>query len=83
MNYDDFKALTEEEQKAAYIDSSRLDDLEAEKNSFKTENEDLNKKVKELQEELRKTKEMNFSLSRKVAAEPVRSAEDIMNELFK
>lgn len=83
MKYEDFKALTEEEQEAAYIDSSRLDDLEAERNSFKDENEALTKKNQELQEELRKTKELNFSLSRKVAAEPKKSAEEIMNELFK
>ena len=83
MKYEDFKALTEEEQEAAYIDSSRFDDLEAERNSFKDENEALTKRNQELQEELRKTKELNFSLSRKVAAEPKKSAEEIMNELFK
>ena len=83
MDYDAFKSLSEDEQRAAYIESSTLDDLEAERNSFKDENERLNNQIKEIREELRKTKEMNFSLSRKVAAEPKKSAEDIMNELFK
>lgn len=83
MKYAEFKALTEAEQEAAYIDSSSLDDLEAERNSFKDENAELVKKNQELQEELRKTKELNFTLSRKVAAAPKKSAEEIMNELFK
>lgn len=83
MTYDEFKSLSEDDQRAAYVESSTLDDLEAERNSFKDENEKLNNQLKEIREELRKTKEMNFSLSRKVAAEPKKSAEDIMNELFK
>lgn len=83
MTYDEYKSLSEDEQRAAYIESSRLDDLEAERDSFKNENADLVKKNQELQEELRKTKELNFSLSRKVTAEPKKSAEEIMNELFK
>lgn len=83
MTYDEYKSLSEDEQRAAYIESSRLDDLEAERNSFKDENAELVKKNHELQEELRKTKELNFSLSRKVAAAPKKSAEEILNELFK
>lgn len=83
MDYDAFKSLSEDEQRAAYIESSAMDDLEAERNSFKDENESLTKQVKDLQEELRKTKEMNYTLSRKVAAEPVKSAEEILNDLFK
>lgn len=83
MTYDEFKSLSEDEQRASYIESSSYDDLEAEKNSFKTENEKLTKQLNDLQEEMRKTKELNFTLSRKLSVEPKRSAEEILNELFK
>lgn len=83
MTYDEFKSLSEDEQRASYIESAALDDLTAERNSFKTENEELSKSVAEMKEELRKTKELNYTLSRKLSVEPKKSAEEILNELFK
>lgn len=83
MTYDEFKSLSEDEQRAAYTESSSLDDLTAERDSFKTENEALTKSVNKMKEELRKTKELNFTLSRKLSVEPKRSAEEILNEMFK
>ena len=83
MTYDEFRTLSEDDQKAAFIDGNTIDDLEAERDSFKTENDTLAAENKRLQEELRKTKELNFTLARKVSTEPKQSAEEIMNELFK
>lgn len=82
MTYDEFKSLSEDEQRAAFIESSALDDLTAERDSFKTENEDLIKRNKALQEENRKTKELNYTLARKISVEPKKSAEEIINEMF-
>lgn len=83
MTYDEFKSLSEDDQRAAFIDGNTIDDLEAERDSFKTENDTLAAENKRLQEELRKTKELNFTLARKVSTEPKQSAEEVLNELFK
>lgn len=83
MTYDEFMALSADEQRASYIESAALDDLAAERDSFRTENEALTKSVAEMKEELRKTKELNYTLSRKLSVEPKKSAEEILNELFK
>lgn len=50
-----------------------IESLTAERDSFKTENEKLLETEKELREELKKTKELNFTLSRHVSREPVDS----------
>lgn len=83
MTYDEFRALSEDDQRTAFIDSGTVDDLEAERDSFKNENDSLSAENKRLQEELRKTKELNFTLARKVSTEPKQSAEEVLNELFK
>lgn len=87
MTYEDFKALTEEEQKAAFsaLDDKAIlfDDMEAERDSFKAENEKLRDEVSEVKTEMKKTKELNFTLARKVTAEPQKSAEDILHDMFK
>lgn len=83
MTYDEFKSLPEDDQKSAYIDGTVVDDLTAERDSIKNENETLTAENKRLQEELRKTKELNFTLARKVSTEPQKSAEEVLNELFK
>ena len=86
MNYDEFKTLTEEEQKALYesMDEKGIlfDDMEAERNSFKSENEKLKAEILEVKTEMKKTKELNFTLARKVSTEPEKSAEDILHEMF-
>lgn len=83
MTYDEFRTLSEDDQRAAFIESTSVDDLTAERDSFRNENDVLSAENKRLQEELRKTKELNFTLARKVSTEPKQSAEEIMNELFK
>lgn len=50
-----------------------IESLTAERDSYKTENEKLLETEKELREELKKTKELNFTLSRHVSREQVDS----------
>ena len=59
-----------------------ISDLEAERDSLKAENESLVAADKERAEELRKTKELNFTLARQVGRADTKSAEDILNEMF-
>lgn len=86
MNFEDFKALTEEEQKAVYDaleDKGVLyDDMEAERDSYKNENEQLKTENKEVKAEIKKTKELNFTLARQMSAKPEQSAEDILHDMF-
>lgn len=86
MNYEEFKTLTEEEQKALYtaMDEKGIlfDDMEAERDSFKTENDKLKEDLQDLKTEMKKTKELNFTLARQAKAEPAKSAEDILHEMF-
>ena len=58
------------------------DDMEAERNSFQKENDLLRKEMAELKTEMKKTKELNFTLARSVKTEPEKSAEDILHEMF-
>ncbi len=86
MTFEDFKSLTDEEQKAIFSgmdDKSVLfDDMEAERNSFQTENDQLKSELSELKAEMKKTKELNFTLARSVRTEPEKSAEDILHDMF-
>lgn len=87
MNYEEFKALTEEEQKALFatLDEKGIlyDDMEAERDSFKSENEKLKSEISEVKTEMKKTKELNFTLARSVKTEAPKSAEDILHDMFK
>ena len=87
MTYEDFKTLTEEEQKTIFtaMDEKGVlyDDMEAERDSYKSENERLTAENKEVKGEIKKTKELNFTLARQVKTEPAKSAEDILHEMFK
>ena len=86
MNYEDFKALTEEEQQAVFtaLDEKGVlyDDMEAERDSFKSENAQLKAENTEVKAEIKKTKELNFTLARQMTTEPAKSAEDILHEMF-
>lgn len=88
MNRDDFLLLSEEDQ-AAFLqaqeeEAGRITDLEAERDSFKSENATLKSEREKLEKELKSTKELNFTLSRKFNnSAGKRSAEEIMNDLFK
>lgn len=87
MTFDEYKSLTEDEQKALFTSmdekSVLYDDMEAERDSFKTENDKLKNDLSELKTEMKKTKELNFTLARSVKSEAVKSAEDILHEMFK
>lgn len=61
--------------------NATITDLEAERNSLKEENEKVLAAQKKIEEELRKTKELNFTLSRQVGHEQ-KSAEEILSEMF-
>lgn len=86
MTYEEFTSLTDEEKSAVYtaMDEKGVlyDDMEAERNSFQKENDLLRKEIAELKTEMKKTKELNFTLARSVKTEPEKSAEDILHEMF-
>ena len=86
MNFEDFKALTEEEQQAVFTSMEEkgilYDDMEAERNSFKSENEQLKAENTEVKAEIKKTKELNFTLARQFKSAPEKSAEDILHDMF-
>ena len=74
----------EKENLLAAFDQGRIEDLEAEKNSFKTELEQLKEEYKGLLEDNRKTKELNFTLGRKLdVSSKHESAEDVLHNMFK
>ncbi len=87
MKLEDFNALTDEE-KTTYLSSietsqKSIDDLTAERNSFKTENADLKAQLDTSSKELKAPKEMNFTLARKVSAAPVEDDETILFNFMK
>lgn len=61
--------------------NATIADLEAERNSLKAENENILEAQKKMEEELRKTKELNFTLSRQVGHSQ-KSTEEILSEMF-
>lgn len=84
MTYEELTAMTEEERRNAIeTENERVRNLEAERDSFKNENDNLLSTNKKLEEELKKTKELNFTLGRKVNTATTKSAEELLNELFK
>lgn len=78
--------MTDDEIKALQDRNAELDrqnaDLIAERDSLKDENAELKTSNAALSEELLETKKLNFTLARRTSAE-TRSAEDILNEMFK
>lgn len=84
MDYDAYKSLSEDEQRAAYIPQSTVDDLTAERDSFKTENEQLREQIRQLQESERKTKEVNYTLSRQLnIGATKKDPEEVLHDMFK
>ena len=87
MTLEDFRNLTEEEQsayiKASEDNNSKVMDLETERDSFKNENEKLKSDYGNIEKELRKTKELNFTLARKIDnSAGMKTAEEILNDMF-
>ena len=70
MKLEDFNNLSEEE-KATYLNSidnvnKQLEDVTAERDSFKAENSSLIEQNTASNKELKATKELNFTLARKI-----------------
>lgn len=87
MKLEEFNALTDEE-KTTFLTSVETDqksitDLEAERDSFKTENTELKQQLEANSKELKATKEMNFSLARKITASPQVDDETILHNIIK
>lgn len=61
--------------------NATIKDLEAERDSLKEENEQRRDAQKKIEEELQKTKQLNFTLSRQVGHEQ-KSTEEILSEMF-
>lgn len=75
MDINEFNALSDE-QKAQYLSSidaanKQIEDLTAERDSFKNENDSLKESAANTAKELKATKELNFTLARKVKTDPV------------
>lgn len=66
MDYKEFMQLSEEDREQAYISLEDFNTVTAERDSFKTENDTLRQLNKELTESEKKTKELNFTLARKL-----------------
>ena len=91
MKLEEFNSLSDIE-KQATLDTfdletvnaqKALDDAEAEKNSFKEELEQLKADYQELLQDNKKTKELNFTLGRKLNVENKKQdAEEILHNMF-
>ena len=85
MTREDFLNLTEEEQTAVLSNFEQLGtdftDVEAERNSLKSDYEKQLSLITELRTELKKTKEVNYTLARQVTKEE-KEPEDLLHDLF-
>ena len=87
MTLDHFNNLTDDEKAAALQSYEALEtlnkDQEAEISSLKKENETFKAGTEKLEKELKETKELNFTLARKVDTSQNRpSFEDTLQEMF-
>lgn len=87
MTFEEFKSLTDEERYATFVANEEkailYDDMETERDSFKKENEKLIAEISDVKAEMKKTKELNFTLARQMdTKKPEKSAEDILHDMF-
>lgn len=88
MDLEKFNSMSDEE-KAAYLsaaesNSKAVEDLTAERDSFKSENESLKDQVTNNAQELKATKELNFTLARKInTADSTQDVESVIYEFMK
>ena len=88
MNLEDFNKLSDEEKSAllsTYEKTEKdLSDREAEVSSLKTENDSFKETITKTEEELKKTKELNYTLARNADSSKNRmSFEDALHGLMK
>lgn len=76
MSQEELERLVEQQNKT-------ISDLEAERNSLRTENEQRKEAQKKIEEELRKTKELNFTLARSMDTGKKKNVEETLAEAFK
>ena len=87
MTLDHFNNMTEEE-KTNYLQGceafeTTIKDNEAEISSLKSENETLKAGSSKLEEDLKKTKELNFTLARQIDTDKnIPSFEDTLHDCF-
>lgn len=88
MNLEDFNKLTDEE-KSAFLTSAEKDqntikERDAEISSLKNENDSFKETITKTEEELKKTKELNYTLARNVdSSKNKMSFEDALHGLIK
>lgn len=87
MKLEDFNTLSDEE-KSNYLSSfetanKTIEDLTAERDSFKTENDSLRSQIETSNKELKATKELNFTLARKIDAKPAADPETVLHNIIK
>ena len=64
--------------------ADQVENLEAERDSFKEENEKLKENEKKLSDDLQQTKKLNFTLARSLdTSGKTRGVEDTLHEMFK
>lgn len=87
MNLDHFKNLTEDEQ-AKYLEGcealeTTIKDNEAQIQSLTKENETFKAGAEKLEQELKETKELNFTLARRIDTSKDRPTfEDTLHDIF-
>lgn len=90
MTLEEFNKLTDEE-KQLELDIANeevnkklkeLSDLKAERESLKKELDEVNKLLDGNKKELQATKELNYTLARKVDTAPKKSFEETLHEIF-
>lgn len=59
-----------------------IEDLTAERDSFRSENDTLKNQLAAAREELQKTKELNFTLSRRIDGGKKKTLEENLAEVF-
>ena len=87
MKLEDFNNLSEEEKNAfletAVNNTKQIEDLTAERDSLKNENTQLSGQIQNTSKELKSTKELNFTLARKINVSESKDDETILYEFMK
>ena len=83
MDYKTFMELTDEERREAFISLEDFNTVTAERDSFKSENDTLRQLNKELTECEKKTKELNFTLARKLdTSSQTKDPVELLHDMF-
>lgn len=88
MEYEKFKELSDDEQKAYFDElegtTKKYEDLDAENKSLKKELDEKQTVIETGKKELAATKELNYTLARKVNSEKDhKSFEETLHDIFK